>query len=164
MGFVSLSWFFALAVTLHNLEEALWLPRWSRSAERWHHPVGVREFRFAVAVLTVFAYAAAYWATAGGRGSVGAYLIAGYALAMLVNVFFPHVLATVVMRRYAPGTATALLLNLPVATLLLRHGLREGYVQAHRLAWAAPTVAVGVVAAIPLLFGIGRSLSGAGRS
>ena len=56
MDFVLLSGLFALAVTLHNLEEALLLPTWSRSAGRWHHPVGAREFRFAVAVLTVFAY------------------------------------------------------------------------------------------------------------
>jgi hypothetical protein len=30
MDFVSLSWLFALAVTLHNVEEALFLPAWSR--------------------------------------------------------------------------------------------------------------------------------------
>ena len=156
MNFVFLSGLFALAVTLHNLEEALLLPAWSRSAGRWHHPVEAREFRFAVSVLTVFAYAAAYLAAVGGKESVGAYLLAGYALAMLLNVLFPHVLATVVMRRYAPGTATALLLNLPITVLLLDKGLQEGYVQVHRLAWVGPLVVVGILAAIPVLFAIGR--------
>ncbi|MFH1985782.1 MAG: HXXEE domain-containing protein [Pseudomonadota bacterium] len=80
MDFVLLSGLFALAVTLHNLEEALLLPTWSRSAGRWHHPVGAREFRFAVAVLTVFAYVTVYLAAVGGKESVGAYLLAGYAL------------------------------------------------------------------------------------
>jgi hypothetical protein len=145
-----------LAVTLHNLEEALSLPTWSRSAGRWHHPVGAREFRFAVAVLTVFAYVAAYLAAVGGKESVGAYLLAGYALAMLLNVFFPHVLATLVMRRYAPGTFTALLLNFPTTVLLLYQGLQEGYVQMHRLAWVGPLVVVGILVAIPVLFAIGR--------
>ncbi|MCG6536697.1 MAG: HXXEE domain-containing protein, partial [Syntrophales bacterium LBB04] len=158
MDFVLLSGLFALAVTAHNLEEALLVPTWSQSAGRWHHPVGAREFRFAVAVLTVFAYVAVYLAVVGGKEGVGAYLLAGYALAMLLNVAFPHVLATLVMRRYAPGTLTALLLNLPVTVLLLHQGLQEGYVQAHRLAWVGPLVVVVIVAAIPVLFAIGRLL------
>lgn len=156
MDFVLLSGLFALTVTLHNLEEALLLPRWSRSAGRWHHPVGAREFRFAVAVLTVFAYVTVYLAAVGGKESVGAYLLAGYALAMLLNVLFPHVLATLAMRRYAPGTVTALLLNLPTTVLLLHQELQEGYVHAHRLAWVGPFVVAGILAAIPVLFAIGR--------
>ncbi len=156
MDFVLLSGLFALAVTLHNLEEALFLPTWSRSAGRWHHPVGAREFRFAVAVLTVFAYVTVYLAAVGGKESIGAYLLAGYALAMLLNVLFPHVLATLVMRRYAPGTVTALLLNLPATVLLLHQELQEGYVHAHRLAWVGPLVVAGILAAIPVLFAIGR--------
>jgi len=59
MSFPLLSWLFAVAITIHNLEEALWLPAWSQSAGRWHHPVGAREFRFAVGVLTTLAYIAA---------------------------------------------------------------------------------------------------------
>jgi hypothetical protein len=34
MKFDALVWVFALAVTIHNLEEALWLPAWSRRAWR----------------------------------------------------------------------------------------------------------------------------------
>ena len=58
MSFPLLSWLFAVAITIHNLEEALWLPGWSQSAGRWHHPVGAREFRFGVGVLTALAYIA----------------------------------------------------------------------------------------------------------
>lgn len=156
MDFILLCWLFALAVTLHNLEEALWLPAWSRSAGQWHHPMGVREFRFAVAVLTAFAYLAAYLATVGGKESVGAYLVAGYAFVMLLNVLFPHVLASLVMRRYAPGTATALLLNLPITLVLIYQGLEESYVRREALVWVALLVLVAIAAAIPALFAIGR--------
>jgi len=72
MNFVLLSWLFALVITIHNIEEAILLPKWSKTAGRWHHPVGDREFRFAVAVITVLAYEAAYFATSGGKGSIGA--------------------------------------------------------------------------------------------
>ncbi len=162
MNFTGLAKLFALAVTLHNLEEALLLPAWSQSAGLWHPPIGAREFYFAVTVLTLFAYAVVYFAVTRGRESMGAYILSGYALAMLLNVFFPHVIASVIMRRYAPGTLTGLLLNLPVTFLLLRQGIREKYIHARKLGWIAPLVVLGLLAAIPLLFFTGRILFGTG--
>lgn len=92
----------------------------------------------------------------GGKESVGAYLIAGYALAMLMNVLFPHLLATLIMRRYAPGTAMALLLNLPVTVLLLHRGFQENYIRLSTFIWAGPLVVAAILGTIPLLFAIGR--------
>lgn len=158
MNFVLLSWLFALAITLHNVEEGWFLPAWSRSAGRWHQPVGTREFRFAVGVLTVLAYLAAYLAASNGKESVGTYLLTGYALAMLLNVLFPHVLATIALRRYAPGTATALLLNLPITILLLYTAIQAGYIQLAQFLWIGPLVTGCLLGAIPLLFALGRWL------
>ncbi|NOX34874.1 MAG: HXXEE domain-containing protein [Deltaproteobacteria bacterium] len=158
MNFVLLSWMFALVVTIHNIEEAIFLPKWSRTAGRWHYPVGDREFRFAVAVITVLTYVAAYFATSGGKGSIGAYIISGYALAMLLNVLFPHLIATLAMRRYAPGTATALLFNLPITSLLLYQSFHQGYVEKSVYLYIGPSVAVGIVLLIPVLFAVGRRL------
>lgn len=157
MSFPLLCWLFAVSITLHNLEEALWLPKWSQSAGRWHHQVRAWEFRFAVGVLTVLAYGAAYFAVVGGKETMGAYLILGYAFAMLVNVFFPHLLATLIMRRYAPGTATALLLNLPVTLLLLYQGFKQSYIRLSTFIWAGPIVVASILASIPILFAIGRN-------
>jgi hypothetical protein len=42
------------------------------------------------------------------QGSFGTYLVAGYALAMLLNVLFPHVAASVALRRYTPGVVTGI--------------------------------------------------------
>jgi hypothetical protein len=162
MNFVRLSILFALAVTLHNLEEAVLLPAWSQSAGLWHPPIGAPEFRFTVTILTLLAYAAVYFAVTRGRESLGAYLLSGYALAMLLNAFFPHVIATAVMRRYAPGTLTAVLLNLPVTFLLLRQGFKEQYIHARRFIRIAPLVILGLLASIPALFFIGRILFGTG--
>jgi len=156
MTFPLLCWLFAAAITVHNLEEALLLPGWSQSAGRWHRPVGAREFRFAVGMLTALAYIAAALSMVGGKETVSSYFIAGYALAMLMNVFFPHLLATAVMRRYAPGTATALLLNLPVTVLLLYRGFQESYIRESTFLWAGPLVVAAILGSIPLLFTIGR--------
>jgi hypothetical protein len=157
MSFLLLCWLFAVAITLHNLEEALWLPQWSKSAGRWAHPVGTREFRFAVVRLTAPAYGAAYLAVVSGKETVGAYLISGYALSMLLNVFFPHLLATLIMRRYAPGMATALLLNLPVTLLLLYQGFQQSYIRLSTFIWAGPLVVAAILGSIPFLLAIGRS-------
>jgi hypothetical protein len=159
MTFDTLTGLFVLATASHNIEEALWLPAWSQRARRWRAPVGAWEFRFAVLVLTAAAGVAALLAHAGGKGSIGAYLVSGYALAMLLNVVFPHVLATLVLREYAPGTLTALLLNLPVCALLLEHALRERYVEPQVFLWAGPLTVLAIVGAIPLLLAIGRRLA-----
>lgn len=158
MDFILLAWLFALAVTIHNVEEAILLPAWSQTAGRWHHPVGPREFRFAVSVLTVAACVAVLMAVIQGKESVGAYFLSGYALAMLLNVLFPHVIATVVLRRYAPGTLTSLFLNLPVTLLLIRQGLQEGYIHLQKFLWAGPMVVVMILLSIPLLLALGKRL------
>ena len=156
MDFNLLVWLFAIAVTAHHLEESIWLPEWSKSAGRWHHPVDPGAFRFAVFALTVFAYAAACMAFSGAKESAGAYLIAGYALAMLLNVVFPHLVATVALRRYAPGIVTALFLNLPGTMCLLRQPVVEKYVSRARLSGPAPLVVACIPGAIPVLFALGR--------
>jgi hypothetical protein len=79
--------------------------------------------------MTLVAMISAWLATVQGRASLGAYLVTGYALAMLLNVLFPHVVASLALRRYMPGTATAVLLNLPVTIGLLLRAFREGYVE-----------------------------------
>ena len=160
MTYSELGWFFALAVTLHNAEEALFLPKWSMCAGRWHAPVNPFEFRFAVVVLTLLAYGTAYLSARHGPQSAAAYTLAGYAMAMLLNAFFPHLLATLALRRYAPGTATALLLNLPVCGALLYVGLANEYLVARPLAWYCLAAIATILASIPALFFVGRKLAG----
>jgi len=156
MTFVQSALLFAIATALHNLEEAIWLPEWSRNAGRWHHAVERDEFRFAVIVLTLLAVLSVVLAIHQGKESLGAYLVTGYALAMLLNVLLPHVVGSLVMRRYMPGTATAVLLNLPVTLYVLNLGFRECYIDSHTFVIVGPAVVVSIVGLIPLLFWAGR--------
>ncbi len=150
---------FCVAVTLHNLEEAIYLPAWSARAGRFHVAVGAEEFRFAVGLLTALAWIVAGAALWAGKDSVAAYLLCGYALAMVANVVVPHLAACVALRAYAPGTATALAFNLPAGALVMHVGLREGYIAFARFVWVGPAVALALAAAIPLLFALGRRLA-----
>lgn len=159
MSLSLLGWLFAAGVLVHNVEEALLLPAWSTRAGRWQVPVASGVFCFAVSVLAVLVFAAAGLASVGGAGSFGAYFITGYALAMALNTVFPHLAATLVLRRYAPGTATALLLNLPLGGWLVYRSLTEGYVNPTVFAVSGPLTVLGLLASIPLLFAIGRKLT-----
>jgi hypothetical protein len=159
MTFRGLEWLFPLVVSLHNAEEAIAFPGWSGGfGRRWHGSVTPGVFRFAAAVLSLLAIAVTWMSVISGRQTVWTYLAFGYIAAMLVNVLVPHVAATIALRRYVPGVATAVLLNLPVLTLLVVYALREGYVSG----WKAVAYCVGVagalVASIPALFKVGKVL------
>lgn len=106
---------FVMAVLAHNLEEAIWLPAWSQRHSRWHQAVSAGEFRFGVGLLSALLIGVAILAFATGPGSVAAYIFFGYVFAMAANAIVPHLLATLLLRTYMPGTATGVLFNLPLA-------------------------------------------------
>jgi hypothetical protein len=154
--FINLSWLFAVSITIHNIEEAIWLPKWSNSAGRWHHPIQPSVFRFAVLILTLLAYIFSIAALIGGKHSIGAYLVSGYALAMLLNVVFPHLIATIALKKYAPGLASAILLNLPITSALLYYAVAEDYIGLNKFYYIGLVVTFGILGLIPILFFIGN--------
>lgn len=147
MHFRKLQWLFPIAVLLHNGEEAIWMPGWvaSHVAQLLMHPPGSATIRIALAVLTVTAFVITCLSVSNGPNSIWAYLTFGSVVAMLVNVFVPHVPATVVLRAYTPGVVTAVLINLLVMSFLAVLAVRDRWV----FGWKAAAFAVGV----PLLVG-----------
>jgi hypothetical protein len=159
LSFRNLLWLFPIFVTLHNAEEAIWLPGWSKRAVLWHSPVTPGSFRFAVAVLTAVAFAVTWMSAESGKQTVWTYLAFGCMVATLANVLIPHIALTVALRSYMPGVATAVALNLPVLSLLVVLALREGYVSGWKAAAYSAGVAGVLVASIPALFRMGKLLS-----
>ena len=158
LDFRSLEWLFPFVITLHNAEEAIWLPDWSKRAESWLAPVAPGVFRFAVVVLTVLVYALTWLSVNSGRQSVWTYLVFGSIAVTLANVLIPHLAATIALRSYMPGVATAVLLNLPVLSLLVVLAFREGYVSGWKSVAYFLGVAGGSVASIPALFKLAEKL------
>ena len=117
---------FLLGFTLHNIEEALWLPGWSHNAKKFHPPVGENEFRFAVVMITAAGYLVTFqYFLFSSCCLLSRYIYLGFILVMVVNAAIPHLAATVVLRKYAPGTATGLLLNVPIGMYIIVIAVRE---------------------------------------
>jgi hypothetical protein len=156
LSIATLGWLFTLGVLAHNTEEAIWLPAWAASVRPLRYTVSSAVFRFAAIVQSLLLVVLATIAFLSAPQSSAAYGFAGYVFAMLVNVFAPHVLASIALRKYMPGTATALVLNLPLGVLFLRRALDDGFVAWGTLVWAAPFVAFLALLSIPVLFAIGK--------
>ena len=121
---------FAGGVTLHNLEEALFLPRWARANVTL--PVVALAFRPSSTIYWILssAVSAVVWLAVLGvtlRPTIAAFhfALSGFALAMAVNAFLPHLAMSIAKTSYCPGTATAILLNLPLGVLVVREQLVE---------------------------------------
>ncbi len=114
------------------------------------HP-GAEAFRYAVAVLTLAAIVVTYLCERKGKESLWAYLMFGYIVAMLANVFIPHILASLVFRSYAPGLVSAVLINLPVMGFLSIRAVREGWVSGRKAAAFAVAVPLAIAGLIPML-------------
>ncbi len=150
---------FPIAFTIHNLEEVVSdLPGWSVRAGLFHPPVETFEFVFSVIVITIVGYLFTYLAVRQGKGSLPAYLLFCLILIVDINVFFPHLLATIATGSLAPGTVSAVLLNLPICTYLLIRGVKEDYVKLKRLLIIFPFFIIASIFTIAGLFLIGESM------
>ncbi|MGM1021453.1 MAG: HXXEE domain-containing protein [Bacillota bacterium] len=150
---------FLFSITLHNLEEALWLPAWSHNASKFQKPVGKNEFYFAIIIITSLAYLSTFFYLLFPNSSLAKYILTGFLGSMIVNALFPHLLASIMLKRYAPGVLTGILLNIPINSLILYQ-----FFQNHELTFKTlllSTLAVGIVllGLIPILFKVGKSLT-----
>jgi len=157
--FRKLIWLLAITETIHNLEEAVWLPAWSATAGVWHPPVGVFEFRFAVTIVTMICYGVIYLYYRSGN-KLMTYILAGTLALILINIIIPHMAATLSLRQYVPGVISGLLLNAPVTLYLLRRGFREGIFSTRMLLFGTLGFAIVMVPLLPVLMRAGKFIGG----
>lgn len=150
--------FFCLAITLHNLEEALWLPKWSQLDSSFQNTVTPNEFHFAVLIITALAYLVAFLYLSFPESYIIKWAFIGFIGSMILNAIFPHLIATLLMKTYAPGLATALLLNIPINTVILfkLHDLK--FVTLKEIVLSTVVIGIILLAMIPLLFMFGGNL------
>ena len=149
-------WMVPSAIALHNLEEALWLPAWSEA--RTGRPIGEFAFRFAVVILTAVSIAIAIFAQLGGHSSLGFYLLAACALGQSINIFVPHLAATIATRTYAPGLASGLIFVLPASGVFLINFFSIPDFGLRRFLIVSAIFIPLMVLSIPVLLGAGQMI------
>ena len=111
-------WWLPVAVTVHNLEEAIWMPRfWA--AHSWH-VISTVEFRVGAVMVAALAFAITYAAERCPQSILATRLLVIFCVVMFLNAFW-HIGATAYLHAYAPGVVTAVLIVLPVTGYLLFH-------------------------------------------
>lgn len=151
--------FFCFAITLHNLEEAIWLPRWSQHSSQFQKPVTSSEFRFAVIVITSLAYLSAFSYLYIPDSYFTKWTFIGFLGSMIFNAIFPHLIATVLMKRYAPGLLTGLFLNIPVNSLIIYQMFLKDLIIWKELVVSTFVVGVILLLLIPFLFKVGGKIT-----
>ncbi len=150
--------FFPIAITLHIIEESIWLPKWSLHAKRFHKPVEPNEFYFAVIIVTILAYLATFLAITYPSIWLFKQVFFGFLGAMILNAFVPHLATTIALRRYAPGLVTGLLLLVPINSTLVAQAMVAGNLQWLEFVLATAVVAVVLLSLLPLFFRFGKKL------
>lgn len=150
--------FFPLAITLHNAEEALWLPQWSKHAKKFHKPVNKDEFRFAVIIITLLAYLASCAFMFFPKVLICKYFYFGFLGAMIINIFSPHLIATAVLRKYCPGLITGAFLMMPCNSMIIWYSINNRIINSYEIAISTVVVGILLLVLIPVLFNLGRKL------
>ena len=150
---------FLFAISLHNMEEALWLPQWSQHAGKFHKKVDAKEFHVAVMLVTLLAFIATSAWLLFPEVLIFKYFYFGFLGAMVCNTFLPHLAATIVLKKYSPGLLSGLLLLVPVNLTLIVSNITSGVIS-----WQGQLIATAVtgpllLALLPLFFKIGRKLT-----
>jgi hypothetical protein len=150
--------FFPLAITLHNIEEALWLPQWSQHAAKYHKPVEKNEFHFALIIITALAYLITFFRMIFPDDVFIGWVFYGFLGVMIINTLFPHLVATIALKKYAPGLLTGLFLIVPINSLLIHRAIAIGFTTMTQVIIASFVVGILLILIIPLLFRAGRKL------
>ncbi len=150
--------FFPLAITLHNIEEALWLPQWSHHTAKFHPPVEKNEFHFALIIITSLAYLVTFFHILFPDVVLFVWMFYGFLGAMIINTLFPHLIATIATKKYAPGLFTGLFLLMPVNSILIYRAVAIGVTTITEVIMATVVMGILLILFIPLLFKAGRRL------
>jgi drug/metabolite transporter (DMT)-like permease len=157
--FKSLILIFPLAITLHNIEEALWLPQWSQFAKRYHKRVGRNEFYFALICVTLIAYLSSFFFLLFNEVVILKYIYFGFVGAMILNAIFPHLIATIVLKRYAPGVITGILMNVPCFSFLIIFAIKENVISTFEVIISTAIVGGTILVSLPIFFKLGQRLT-----
>ncbi|WP_315115083.1 HXXEE domain-containing protein [uncultured Clostridium sp.] len=149
---------FIFAITLHNAEEAIWLPEWSKYAQKFHKQVSRDEFCFAVLIITILAYLATGLFMIFPEIVILKYFFFGFMGSMIINVIFPHLVSCIVLKKYSPGLITGVSLIIPFNSLIIAFSLNNKIINFSEIIISTVVVGAFLLMLIFVLPKVGRKL------
>jgi hypothetical protein len=136
ISFKALLWLIPFVLTAHNFEEALTMPVWVpknifsiREMMPFHLTVGFSSAQLLTSLLfaTIVPFLVTILCINGEKGSIRLNLLFILQSVVLLNVFIPHIVVSVLLLRYNPGVITAVAVNFPFSLYFFRRVLKEDY-------------------------------------
>jgi hypothetical protein len=110
---------FGIGVTLHNLEEAMYLVSWARSHLKLKFEPNPKIYWVLTSLVSVAIWIPIIGVCVSKESTNFQSVLSGFALAMAINAVLPHFVISMVKHSYSPGTGTGMLFNLPLGLLLI---------------------------------------------
>jgi len=114
---------FGIGVTLHNLEEAIFLVDWSRSHLKLRFEPNHKIYWVLTSLVSVAIWIPIVGVCVSKESSSYQHALSGFALAMAINAVLPHFIISLATHSYSPGSGTGMLLNLPLGLSLIHEQL-----------------------------------------
>ena len=134
LTFKQVLWFIPIVLTLHNIEEALTMPTWVMAHLPLINeslPIAIHftpmQLLLSLLLATVVPLIVTMVCINGEKRSGKLYLLFLLQMIVLLNVFIPHIAASIKMKQYNPGVITAVCVNLPFSLYLFRRAFLERY-------------------------------------
>ena len=151
------------AIAVHNLEEWLTIPYFPETSTVFDTGLAAPPWQvmeIALVIVTLLPAAIITWAATGPQRTHKDWAICWIGSIFCVNVFVPHVSASILAIGYTPGVASAVIVNLPLCLLLLRRALVERRVTRSQLAAAFVVGTISLPLFIVLSFQVADVLTG----
>jgi hypothetical protein len=150
--FGRLLWLVPIFFTLHNMEEAPFMEKWSKRLPL-KLPISytTRQFVVTVILLTLGGFLLTYYAVEYLHNSTGYWLMFEFQMVLFFNAFLPHIGATIRFRMYSPGVVTATLITIPFSIYLFHRALTENMITWNQI-WVLLIIAPFVMVAFTLGF------------
>ena len=142
---MDISVLFLFAITIHNLEEAVWLTRHSKKLRKikMNKQISQDQFLFALFVITSLSYLITTFYTFFPKNLFLTYIYFGFLGSMIINIIFPHLLTTIIEKCYSPDLLTGISVIIPINFLIIKDGLNTELINLKAL--LVSTIGVGVV-------------------
>ena len=115
---------------IHNFEKALTMAEWSQKVPEFIHPVVTSvQFSIAVTILSVIGIIMTVLAKYMFNGKYFLNIMCGFSAIIFMNAFFPHIIAAIYFKMYAPGVWTSIFLYLPFCSFVFYKVLKENIIK-----------------------------------